>query len=126
MAEKQELELIKEIQNIKSNANFNESLLKNFETAFKESIFEFRITGLVSNNKEEQKNKYEENKKNCPNCKTKMLFHATKIQFSSKILTTNFLLSKDNYFGLGVYFGDQLDYIKYYFNYSKTYACITK
>jgi len=126
LAENQELELDKEIQNIKSNENFNKSLLENLESSFKESVFEFSITGLVSNNKEEQKIKYEENKKNCPNCKTKILFHATKIQFSSKILTTNFLLSKDNYFGLGVYFGDQLDYIKYYFNYPDTYTYITK
>ena len=126
LAENQELELNEEIQNIKSNESFNKSLLENLESSFKESVFEFSITGLVSNNKENQKLEYEQKKKNCPNCATKILFHATKIQFSSKILTTNFLLSKDNYFGLGVYFGDQLDYIKYYYNYPDTYTYITK
>ena len=126
LAENQELELNEEIENIKSNESFNKSLLDYLETAFKESIFEFSITGIVVNNKEKQKADYEERKKNCPNCETKILFHATKISFSSKILTTNFQLSRDNYFGLGVYFGDQLDYIKYYYNYPDTYQTITK
>lgn len=57
---------------------------------------------------------------------TKILFHGTRINFSSKILTSNFLLSKDNYFGLGVYFTDQLDYAKYYYNFQETYSFITK
>ena len=41
-------------------------------------------------------------------------------------MTTNFILSKDNYFGLGVYFADQLDYVKYYYNYPETYCTITR
>ena len=57
---------------------------------------------------------------------TKILFHATNISFSSKILTTNFKLSKDNYFGLGVYFADQLDYVKFYYNFEETFPYITK
>ena len=126
LAENQELELNEEIENIRSNESFNKSLLNYLETAFKESVFEFSITGIVVNNKEKQKSEYEERKRNCPNCETKILFHATKILFSSKILTTNFRLSRDNYFGLGVYFGDQLDYIKYYYNYPDTYQTITK
>ena len=51
------------------------------------------------------------------NYETKILFHATQISFSSKILTTNFKLSNNGYFGLGIYFSDQLDYVK--FNYEK-------
>ena len=126
LAENRETELNEEIKNIKSTENFNKALNIQLENAFKESIFEFRITGLVLINKEEQKKKYEEGKKNCPNLKTKILFHATKIPFSSKILTTNFLLSRDNYFGLGVYFTDQLDYAKYYYNFNETYTYTSK
>ena len=126
LAENQEMELNEEINNIKSNEDFNIALLTNMDNAFKESIFEFRVMGLVSNNKQGQKLEYEERKKNCPNCQTKILFHATRIPFSSKILTTNFILSKDNYFGLGVYFADQLDYVKYYYNYPETYCTITR
>jgi len=126
LAENQEMELKEEIENIKSSEYYNNSLNINLENAFKESIFEFKINGLVANNKEKEKLEYEERKKNCPNCQTKLLFHATQISFSSKILTTNFNPSKDNYFGLGVYFGDQLDYVKYYYNFNETYAVITK
>ena len=63
LAENQELELNEEIKNIKSTENFNNALNLHLEKAFKESIFEFRIIGLVLNNKEEQKIKYEEKKK---------------------------------------------------------------
>jgi len=126
LAENQEMELKEEIKNIKSNEDFNHSLNINLEKAFKESIFEFRIIGLVANNKEAQKIAFEQRKKNCLNCQTKILFHATKISFSSKILITNFKLSKDNYFGLGVYFADQLDYAKFYYNFNETFSFITK
>ena len=63
MDENQELELNEEIKNIKSSENFNNALNLQLENAFKESVFEFRIIGLVLNNKEEQKIKYEERKK---------------------------------------------------------------
>ena len=63
MEENQELELNEEIKNIKSSENFNNALNLQLENAFKESVFEFRIIGLVLNNKEEQKIKYEERKK---------------------------------------------------------------
>ena len=52
LAENQEMELKEEIKNIQSNEDFNHSLNINLEKAFKESIFEFRIIGLVANNKE--------------------------------------------------------------------------
>ena len=120
------MELKEEIKNIQSNEDFNNSLNINLEKAFKESIFEFRIIGLVANNKEAQKAALEKRKKECPNCQAKILFHATNISFSSKILTTNFKLSKDNYFGLGVYFADQLDYVKFYYNFEETFPYITK
>lgn len=63
MDENQELELNEEIKNIKSSENFNNALNLQLENAFKESVFEFRIIGLVLNNKEEQKIEYEERKK---------------------------------------------------------------
>ena len=126
IAENQEMELKEEIENVKSNEDYNNSFYVNLEKAFKESIFEFRITGLVINNKEDQKIAYEQRKNNCPNCETRILFHATKISFSSKILTSNFRTSKDNYYGLGIYFADQLDYVKFYYNYIETFATITR
>lgn len=118
-----ESDALKTLKTKYSTEDFNKSLNINLDNAFKESVFEF---GWVSNNKENEKNKYEERKRNCPNCETKILFHATKISFSSKILTSNLNLSKDNFFGLGIYFSYQLDYVKYYYNFPETYTTITK
>ena len=63
IAENQEMELKEEIENVKSNEHFNDSLYITLEKAFKESIFEFRIIGLVINNKDKEKMDYEERKK---------------------------------------------------------------
>ena len=45
------------------------------DNIFKENIFEYKITGLVSINKDNQKNNYERAKQECPNCETKLLFN---------------------------------------------------
>ena len=111
-----EKEINKEIENLEKNENFNYELKINLDNIFKESIFEYKITGLVSINKDNQKDNYERTKKDCPNCETKLLFHATQIQYSSSILTTQFKVGRDNWFGLGVYFSDQFDYIQYYYS----------
>jgi len=126
IAENEEVELKNEIKSIKDNEYFNEKLKVNLDKAFKESIFEFRITGLVVINKDEQREKYEQAKSNCPNCETKILFHATQIKFSSEILTANFIVGKDNWFGMGIYFADQFDYVKYYYNREENFAVLPK
>ena len=126
IAENEEVELINEIKTIKDNENFNSKLKINLEKSFKESIFEFRITGLVVINKDKQREKYEQAKSQCPNCETKILFHATQIKFSSEILTTNFIVGKDNWFGMGIYFADQFDYAKYYYNRNDNFALLPK
>ena len=111
-----EKEINKEIENLENNKLFNNVLKMNLDKIFKDSVFEYKITGLVSINKDNQKNNYERAKQECPNCETKLLFHATQIQFSSKILTTQFKVGKDNWFGLGVYFSDQFDYVQFYYS----------
>ena len=115
IAIKHEKELEFEMENIKKNENFNIQLNNILENYYKESIFEYRITGLVVMNNDSFKKKYEEEKSKCPNCETKILFHSTHINYSSKILTTNFIVGKDNWYGMGVYFADQFDYAKYYY-----------
>ena len=119
-AENEEIDLEKqignEINNLSINANYNSELKKSLDSVFKDSIFEYRITGLVSINKDKQRDTYETEKNKCPNCIKKILLHATQIKWSSKILTTDFKVGKDNWFGLGVYFSDQLDYIQFYYN----------
>ena len=119
-AENEEIDLEKEIgneiNNFNVNANFNIELKKALDNIFKDSIFEYRITGLVSINKDKQRDAYYEEKSKCPNCEVKILLHATEIKWSSKILTTEFKVGRDNWFGLGVYFSDQLDYIQHYYS----------
>ena len=110
-----EKELEIEIENVQKNENFNKQLKNILENNYKDSVFEYRITGLVVMNNEEFKIKYEEEKSKCPNCETKILFHSTHINYTSKILTTNFIVGKDNWYGMGVYFADQFDYAKYYY-----------
>lgn len=110
-----EKELEIEMDNIEKNENFNKKLKNILDNNYKDSIFEYRITGLVVMNNESFKQRYEEEKSKCPNCETKILFHSTHINYSSKILTTNFIVGKDNWYGMGVYFADQFDYAKYYY-----------
>ncbi len=96
------------------------------EKAFKESIFEFKIIGLVIIDNEEQKKIYENEKNKCSNCETKILFHSTEIEYSSKILTSHFKLGKDNWYGIGIYFTEQFDYAKYYYKREDNFATIPK
>ena len=95
IAENEEVELINEIKTIKDNENFNSELKKNLEKSFKESIFEFRITGLVIINKDKQREKYEQAKSQCPNCvKKKYYFMQQKLTFLLKFQQQILLLAK--------------------------------
>ena len=88
---------------------------EDFETARKQSIFEWRITSMTIVDRKDLK-KFEETKNNCPNRVNKILFHGTGIIPSSKILSDMFIRSEDSgyQFGKGVYFTDFLDYAWYY------------
>ena len=57
---------------------------------------------------------YQNAKNNCPNLKTKFLFHGTSTEASSKIITTNFLNAREAWYGPGVYMTDMLDYAGFY------------
>jgi hypothetical protein len=126
IAQKEEEKLLNEIKNIEDNEKINQKFTNFLEKAFKESIFEFKIIGLVIINKDDQRKIYEKEKNQCQNCETKILFHATEIQFSSNILTSNFKIGKDNWFGSGIYFADQFDYVKYYYLREDNFATIPK
>jgi len=63
LAKNEEIQLQKEINNVKINEDFNDQLKINLENYFKESIFEFRINGLVSINNEHQREIYQNEKK---------------------------------------------------------------
>ena len=119
----EEESLKEEIKVWEKTSELNEKFVKELEKNFRDSIFEFRRTGTVVINKEEFTKGYEFNKLKCNNCTTKFVYHGTKIDYSSSILTDNFLVGKDCWYGLGIYFTDQLEYARYYWN---GWKCINK
>jgi len=72
------------------------------------------------------KEEYDEEKSKCKNCISKILFHSTEIKHASSILTSGFYIGKDNWYGLGIYFTDQFDYAKYYYQTNRNFAFIPK
>ena len=105
------------LKNLLSNYNDCIKLFnKEFIQAQKESIFEFSIISLVIIEREDFE-KFEEERKKCPNIAEKILYHGTSIKPASKILTGLYEKSLENYntiHGKGVYFTDILDYAWYY------------
>ena len=94
-------------------AKYNEYLTlfnKDFEKSQKESIFEFSMISLVIIERIDLE-RFEQERKKCPNRVNKILFHGTIIDPISCILTSNFIIPKRvMQFGQGVYFTDNLDY----------------
>ena len=105
------------LKNLLSNYNDCIKLFnKEFIQAQKESIFEFSIISLVIIEREDFE-KFEEERKKCPNIAEKILYHGTSIKPASNILTGLYEKSLENYntiHGKGVYFTDILDYAWYY------------
>ena len=122
----QKEELKQEIQSFKKIEKINDYFQRTIEKAFKESIFEFKIIGLVIVDNSKLRSAYEKGKNECENCEIKILFHSTDIKYSGDILTTNFRLSKDNWYGLGIYNTSQFDYAKFYCNRSENFGTIPK
>ena len=108
--------LKEEIEVWEKTSVLNKKFEEELENALKDSIFEFRRTGLCIINKDEFSKDYELNKKNCQNCQTKFLYHGTTIKCSSSILSDNFRVGRDCWYGLGIYFTDQLEYARYYWD----------
>ena len=78
-----------------------------------ESTFDYSIINLVLL---DNKNflKYETAKNICPNCTTKILFHGTQIDPASKIISSEFKYTRKAFYGMGIYFTDNLDYVTFY------------
>jgi len=119
--------LLEEMETIERTSKVNEDFKKELELALKDSIFEFNTTGIIIVDKGKQFDEYQTNKSNCNNCQTRFLFHGTKIDISSQILPSNFRVGKDCWYGLGIYFADQIDYARYYWNgWNTINSCINK
>ena len=57
---------------------------------------------------------FEEERRKCPNRVEKILYHGTRVEKISSILTEHFIKSIRHIFGEGVYYTDSLDYCWYY------------
>jgi hypothetical protein len=111
-----DLSEINEIKNCLLNYNeYIKLFSKDFEERKKDSIFEFSIISLVIMEREDFQ-KFEEERKKCPNRVDRILYHGTSIEPISCILTGYFKKSIDCHYqhGKGVYFTDMLDYCWFY------------
>ena len=111
-----DLSYITDIYNRLLNYNQYIELFENdFEKRRKESIFEFSIISLAVIEREDFQ-KFETERKNCPNRVDKILYHGTGIEPISCILTGYFRKSIEKCYqhGKGVYFTDTLDYSWFY------------
>ena len=86
---------------------------KEFTKAQLESTFDYSIINLVLLDNKNFLN-YENAKKNCPNLSTKILFHGTQLGPASKIISSEFKYAKKAFYGMGIYFTDNLDYVTFY------------
>ena len=114
---KSDLKEMKDIKYRLSKYNNSIKLFNNeFEKSKKESIFEFSIISLVVIEREYFE-KFEIERKKCPNRVDKILYHGTSIELTSNILTGLYRKSMEKrkaINGKGVYFTDLLDYAWYY------------
>ena len=109
----QQEKIFKFLNNIIKYEEYNTFCEEEFMKAQKESILDYSIVNLILL---DNKNllKYEKAKKNCPNCTKKLLFHGTRIDPASKIISSEFKYTRRAFYGMGIYFTDNLDYTTFY------------
>ena len=88
---------------------------KQFEEAMKDSIIEFSVISVAIIEREDYE-KFEKEKKKCPNMVDKLLYHGTSEEPIASIMTDVFKKSIDAHYqhGRGVYFTDMIDYCWFY------------
>ena len=106
-------EIFKFLNNIIKFEKYNAFFEEEFSKAQLDSIFDYSIVNLVLL---DNKNflKYEDAKIHCPNCIKKVLFHGTQIDPASKIISSEFKFTRRAFYGMGIYFTDELDYATFY------------
>ena len=110
---------VREIQEIKLHLakyeNYMDFFEKQIRKSLKDSVFEFSPISLVVIDREDF-DKFEQEKKKCPNLEMRLLYHGTQKEPISCILTDMFRRSEGVccQHGEGVYFTDSLDYCYFY------------
>ena len=113
LEDNKKFEIIKYWSLLSKYEQFNQLFKTELLKAIEESYFEYSLIGL-SMSEQTNRNEYLKEKYNCPNKEIKYLFHGTQIDPISKIITTGFLYSRKNFFGVGITFSDMLDYTLFY------------
>ena len=109
----QKEKIFKFLNNIIKYEKYNKYFEQEFTKSQIESIFDYSIINLVLL---DNKNflKYEKAKNSCSDCTTKILFHGTQIDPASKIISSEFKYTRKAFYGMGIYFTDNLDYTTFY------------
>ena len=94
---------------------FNQVFDIEIEKSFLRSIFEYKIIYIFLSCNDNLDN-YNEQKKQCQNKQTSILFHGTTPENVTSIISSQFFESSNRTFGKGVYFSNILDYIWYYYS----------
>ena len=91
------------------NSFFEKELIKDL----KNTKFDYSLIGLgILEKKEEEQ--YKIRRDSCPNMEKRILYHGSKIDPISNILTTEFKYSTRPFYGMGIYFSDIIDYVSFY------------
>ena len=110
---------VRDLQEIKLHLakyeNYMDFFEKQIRKSLKDSVFEFSPISLVVIDREDF-DKFEQEKKKCPNLEMRLLYHGTQEEPTSCILTAMFKRSEGVccQHGEGVYFTDSLDYCYFY------------
>ena len=111
------------------NQIFEQELSK----AIENSYFEYSLINISINEKAKLKEFFKK-MEYCPNLVRKFLFHGTQLDIVSKILANGFLYSRMNFFGIGIYFTDLLDYSVFFsggknfgkiLSINETFSCVS-
>mgnify|MGYP002626490033 CR=1 FL=1 len=92
---------------------FNQLFESELFKALENSYFEYSPITL-SLYEQNNRKKFLEEMKKCPNKEVKYLFHGTQIEPISKIISNGFLYSRKTFYGMGIGFSDMLDYVSFF------------
>lgn len=114
------------VENLCFEIKKEQEFIQRFYEAKRESIFEFKILRSVGILSYQKTKRYIYNKQKCDSLITKLLFQGTTVDCIASILQDNFLINTDCWFGLGIYFTDQLDYATFYSGSKQSFNDIPK
>jgi hypothetical protein len=109
----QTVKIFQFLNNIVKYEKYNTFFEEEFTKVQMESIFDYSIVNLLLLDNKNFLN-YETAKKSCQNCITKILFHGTQIDPASKIISSKFEYTRKAFYGMGIYFTNNLDYVTFY------------